>query len=76
MFLSKTVNQCLSSHWIYLLSKLRQGIFHKSDRTYTKYSILHIIVGKMKIEICVYLAESYSLVKKVCIQTVYVSIKL
>ena len=30
----------------------------------------------MKIKICVYLAENYSLVNKVCIQTVYVSIKL
>ena len=68
--------QCLSAHWFYFLSKLLQGIIHKSDRTYTKYNILHIIVGKMKIKICVYLAESYSLVNKVCIQTVYVSIKL
>lgn len=76
MFLSKMVNQCLSAHWIYLLSKLLQGIIHKSDRTYTKYNILHIIGGKMKIEICVYLAESYSLVNKVCIQTVHVSIKM
>ena len=52
----------LPTHWIYLLSKLLQGIFHKSDRTYTKYDILHIIVGKMKVKVCVYLTESQKVV--------------
>ena len=69
----------LPAHWIYLLSKLLQGIFHKSDWTYTKYNILHIIVEKNEgKDMCLFnrKSESCSLVNKVCIQTVYVSIKL
>ena len=69
----------LPAYWIYLLSKLLQGIFHKSERTYTKYNILHIIVEKNEGKgMCLFnrKSESCSLVNKVCIRTVYVSIKL